>query len=89
MIRSAKESEEFPYRLSTMCYFEVYEDGKVSKVYHKNKCDIAGLIEVCKRVEKNITTLYAVWPGKYSSDLFIIDDLDLFAESFGLFTINR
>ena len=28
------------------------------------------------------TILYAVWPGNWSSDLFIIDDLDAFAKAF-------
>lgn len=39
-MRSAKENIEFPYRRSTVCYFEVYKDGKVCQVPHKNKCDI-------------------------------------------------
>ncbi|RSM60067.1 hypothetical protein DMB66_25620 [Actinoplanes sp. ATCC 53533] len=28
--------------------------------------------------------LFAVWPGDYSSDLFVIDDLDAYARAVGL-----
>ena len=28
--------------------------------------------------------LYAVWPGNWSSDLFVIDDLDEYARAFGI-----
>jgi len=36
----------------------------------------------CHSLIDEATTLYAVWPGKWSSDLFIIDDLDGFAKAF-------
>ena len=37
-MRSAKENN-FPYKMSTICYFEVDKDGNVSQVPHKNKSD--------------------------------------------------
>lgn len=83
-MRSAKQVDDFPYRMGTMCYFEVYKDGKVSQIHHKNKSDINEVKEAYERALKNITTLYAVWPGNWSSDLFIIDDLDAFSSSFNL-----
>lgn len=86
-MRSAKDND-FPYKMSTVCYFEVYKDGRVEQIPHKNKCDINGVIEAFERAKKEITTLYAVWPGKWSSDLFIIDDLDQFAESFSLYSMS-
>ncbi len=82
-MRSAKEND-FPYRMQTVCYFEVYHDGKVCQVPHKNKSDLPNVVEALKRAEKGLTTLYAVWPGNWSSDLFIIDDLEEFASSLGL-----
>lgn len=85
-MRSAKEND-FPYTMDTVCYFEVYEDGKVSRVYHKNKSDRNGVLEAIKRAEKGITTLYAVWPGRWSSDLFIIDDVKAMAAAFGLVAV--
>jgi len=81
-MRSAKEAGNFPYTMSTVCYFEVDKNGSVLQVPHKNKSDRSNLLEVYKRAVDKTTTLYAVWPGKWSSDLFIIDDLDAFAKAF-------
>lgn len=81
-MRSAKETDNFPYGVSTVCYFEVDKNGNVSQVYHKNKSDRAKVLEAYQRVMNKTTTLYAVWPGNWSSDLFIIDDLDAFAKAF-------
>ncbi|MBC8587745.1 hypothetical protein [Paratissierella segnis] len=83
-MRSAKENN-FPYKMSTICYFEVDKDGNVSQIPHKNKSDRARLLEVYQRAIDKTITLYAVWPGNWSSDLFIIDDLDAFAKEFDLF----
>ena len=86
-MRSAKGAGNFPYRMSTVCYFEVYDDGKVVQIPHKNKCHLDGVREAFIRADKGITKLYAVWPGNWSSDLFIIDDLEAFAESFDLLSV--
>lgn len=85
-MRSAKEAGNFPYTMKTVCYFEVYQNGNVKQVHHKNKCDLPDVIEAYKRAVDGVTTLYAVWPGTWSSDLFIIDDLDAFAEHLGIFS---
>ncbi|MGR7942911.1 hypothetical protein ACU063_00420 [Paenibacillus sp. M.A.Huq-81] len=81
-MRSAKSVDNFPYIIGTVCYFEVDKNGNVSQVYHKNKSDRPKLLETYYRVYNKTTTLYAVWPGNWSSDLFIIDDLDAFAKAF-------
>jgi len=81
-MRSAKEVDNFPYSSSTVCYFEVDKNGNVSQVYHKNKSDRPSVLEAYQRVMNKTTTLYAVWPGNYRSDLFIIDDLNAFAKAF-------
>jgi hypothetical protein len=47
-----------------------------------NKSDRLKILETYQRVMNKTTTLYAVWPGKWSSDLFIIDDLGAFAKAF-------
>jgi hypothetical protein len=83
-MRSAKKSDNFPYGMSTICYIEVDKNGNVSQVPHKNKSDRPQVIEAYKRVLNKTTALYAVWPGNWRSDLFIIDDLDAFAREFGL-----
>lgn len=66
---------EFPYKLRTMCYIEVSKDGSVSwgdgaDAYH--------------RAVRGKSSLYAVWPGEYSSHLFHIDDLDEYARGKGM-----
>ncbi len=86
MIRSAKKAGNFPYRMGTVCYFEVDEKGNVKRILHKNKCDLENVLEALKRAEQGITKIYAVWPGNWSSDLFIIDDLEEFAENFELYS---
>ncbi len=74
--RSAGElGDEFPYSLPTMCYIEVSSDGTVSWGTEP---------ETYERVESGESRLYAVWPGKWSSHLFAIDDLDQFARVLGL-----
>jgi len=81
-MRSAKESDNFPYNMKTVCYFEVDKQGNTNHIHHKNKSDKQGVFESYLRAVKKDTTLYAVWPGNWSSDLFIIDDLDAFAKAF-------
>jgi len=79
-MRSAKEQDYFPYTMPTVCYIFVDNDGVVKQVPHVTDdirqayCDVVN----------GSGTLYAVWPGKYRSDIFIIDDLDAFAVGFGL-----
>ena len=51
--------------------------------------DINEVIETHKRASKNISTIYAVWSGSWRSDLFIIDDLDLFAEAVEIFSTTK
>lgn len=83
-MRSAKEQEYFPYTGGTVCYIEVGKDGEVSQMHHKNKSDLPEVFAAYQRVVHGDSTLYAVWPGKWSSDLFLIDDLEAFAKSFEL-----
>jgi len=83
-MRSAQEAGNFPYKMSTVCYFEVDENGSLSQVYQKNKSDRPKVLEAYQRAINKTATLYAVWPGRWSSDLFIIDDLDAFAKAFDL-----
>lgn len=76
-IRSAKDND-FPYSLSTVCYFEAYKDGRVKRIHHKNKCNINEVEQAYDNAKKGITKIYAVWPGNWQSDLFIIDDIEAF-----------
>ncbi|MHC1717202.1 MAG: hypothetical protein AB9883_00885 [Acidaminococcaceae bacterium] len=83
-MNSAKEVAEFPYNSSLICYFEVDKRGNTAKIYHKNKSDRPCLLDAYKRAIAEEIVIYAVWPGRWSSDLFMIDNLDIFAKKFGL-----
>jgi hypothetical protein len=74
--RSARAlGDEFPYNLKTMCYVEVTPAGQVA----------FGLDDgTYQRVRDGQSALYAVWPGQWSSDLFVIDDIEEFARARGL-----
>jgi hypothetical protein len=74
--RSAKASgKDFPYRSDTTCYIEVHKNGTVSH---------GGGREAYDRAIAGESTLYAVWPGEWRSDLFLIDDLDEYARALGI-----
>ncbi len=79
-MRSAKEQEYFPYKSKTTCYILVYNNSDVVHIQH-NKADLA---RAYKDATENNAVLYAVWPGKWRSDLFIIDDLNAFAAATGV-----
>ena len=83
-MRSAKEEGFFPYNLKLLCYIEIFNDGTVKQIPHINKSDREYVRQAYERVLAGQSSLYAVWPGKWSSDLFIIDDLSAFAKAFQL-----
>ena len=83
-MKSARETDNFPYQMSTVCYFIVDKKGKVSQIPHKNKSDKPRVLEAYKTVLDGNAQIYAVWPGNWRSDLFIIDDLDIFAKELEL-----
>ena len=74
-MKSAKETGCFPYQSPLVCYFEVFEDGTVRQVSNKNDKIVA-----CVNVQTGRSILFAVWPGQWRSDLFIIDDMKSFAK---------
>jgi hypothetical protein len=62
----------FPYTLRSICYIEIAKNGAVT----------AGAdAQTYERAQAGESTLYAVWPGEWSSDLFVIDDLDAYARA--------
>lgn len=83
-MRSAKEVEYFPYRSKLMCYIEIFSDGTVKKIPHVNKSDRKYVQQAYERVLAGKSALYVVWPGQWTSDLFVIDDLPAFAKAFEL-----
>lgn len=82
-MRTAKDVEFFPYTSKTNCYILVEKD-KVEQIVHYRKCDIQEVINAYRKVKDGNAKLYCVWPGNYRSDLFIIDDIEAFAEAFDI-----
>lgn len=74
--RSASASgKDFPYASATTCYIEIRNDGSVTHGVDKGTYD---------RACSGESRLFAVWPGQWRSDLFVIDDLDEYAKAVGL-----
>lgn len=79
-MRSAKEAENFPYSSGIICYLEVDNSGRVTQLSHNSDSISAAYHDAVDQKAR----IYAVWPGNYRSDLFEIDDLDAFADAFGV-----
>lgn len=70
---SAVNGDEFPYDWNRVCYMELSEDGELRQLRYKD--DLRQAVERARQGSQ----IYAVWPGQYRSDLFLIDDLDALA----------
>lgn len=79
-MRSAKETGCFPYSCGQVCYMEVSPDGAVTQLSTVGEKRSAYI-----NAQAGISKILAVWPGRWRSDLFIIDDLDAFSEKQSLF----
>lgn len=79
-MRSAKEEPYFPYAAKPICYLLVMPDGNVRQIQHTK----GELAEAYAAASEGKAVLYAVWPGEWRSDLFVIDDLELFADKLGI-----
>ncbi|MEU2873351.1 hypothetical protein ABZ769_29820 [Streptomyces olivoreticuli] len=64
-----------PYTARTTCYIEIHNDGRVTHGTDRATYEQAVAGE---------SKLYAVWPGEWSSHLFVIDDLDKYAKAHGI-----
>lgn len=74
-VRLASSSENFPYIGRTVCFLEVDAQGHVTSPPEH---------DVSARVRAGRSQLYAVWPGQYRSDLFLIDDIDEYERAHGV-----
>lgn len=75
-MRSAKEAGCFPYGSNTVCFMEVSANGEI-----KQLCDYTAKRNAYMNALSGTSKIYAVWPGRWRSDLFIIDDLDAFCDA--------
>lgn len=74
-MRSAKEAGCFPFGSKLVCYIEALPTGEVRQLTTKPE-----KYEAYLNAKSGASKLLAVWPGRWRSDLFVIDDLDAFCE---------
>lgn len=77
-MRKASEEEYFPYDSKLVCYIELTKEKEIRQIqnYVQEKRDIYF------RVKNEGSKLYAVWLGQYRSDLFEIDDIELYGKAY-------
>ena len=73
---SEVKGERFPYDSKHVCYIEKTKDGEIKQVgtYVNERRS------VYYRVKYEGSTLYGVWPGEWTSDLFFIDDIETYGK---------
>ncbi|MFB7631061.1 hypothetical protein ACFC0M_08935 [Streptomyces sp. NPDC056149] len=72
---AAAAGRDFPYTSRTTCYIELHTDGRVTHGADRTTYE---------RAVAGESKLYAVWPGQWSSHLFVIDDLNEYAKAHGI-----
>jgi hypothetical protein len=72
-MRKASEAP-FPYASKLVCYFE-QRGSDLAQLGAKSE-----IRDAIRRARSGSSTIFAVWPGQWKSDLFVIDDLDRLAE---------
>ena len=82
MRKTSQTDGRFPFGDRTnVCYIEQSSvDGTIKQVGNK-KADQQDALD---RAHKGEITLYAVWPGQWRSDLFLVDDLFPMADALGV-----
>lgn len=77
-LRNASDIEDgFPYRNDLVAYIVVSSDGVITNPHYIDERRAA-----VKALQEGDAQVFAVWPGRWRSDLFVIDDVDAFAAAF-------
>lgn len=66
--RTTSSVKDFPFQSPRICYIEVAADGSVAQLRYAPE-----IREGRARAATGESRLYAVWPGTYRSDLFVVD----------------
>ena len=75
-MRLSSEVEWFPYGSKLVCYIEVKNDGEVRQLHTKKEKQ-----DALQNMIHESSRIFAVWPGQWRSDLFLIDDFEAFANA--------
>jgi hypothetical protein len=69
----------FPYGGQRVCFFARRKTGQLHQLQTKAE-KVAALLNA----QRGDLDIFAVWPGEYRSDLFLIDDLNKLAVGWGV-----
>ena len=83
-MKKCSEVDLFPYTERRCCLIEVRKDNLIEQITHYRKMDLDEVKNAYLRAVNKESVLYYVWPGNYTSDLFIVDDLDQFLKAFDI-----
>lgn len=75
-MRLSSEVEWFPYGSKMVCLIEVKNDGEVRQLSTKKAKQ-----EALQNAIHESSRIFAVLPGQWRSDLFLVDDLEDFANA--------
>lgn len=76
-MRNTSDNPEFPWLDRRVCFFvQSMADARI----HSVGIDRESRAEAIRMTDAGDLALYAVWPGQYRSDLFLVDDLTDMAE---------
>lgn len=76
-MRKTSENETFPWKQFDVCYLYIKNDTAQQigdEISHE---------EAYYNAKKGIGSIVAIWPGKWKSDAFLIDDIETFGLHFG------
>jgi hypothetical protein len=76
-LASSVEDGGFPYRGKTIAYVVVTMDGEISNPQYVGERRSA-----TEALRDGQAQVFAVWPGQYRSDLFVIDDPKAFSAAY-------
>lgn len=83
VMRSVKEAgTAFSFENPLHCYFSVDKEGNVTQLPHGAKYTRPALLDAIRAAMKGEIKIYCTWAGGYSTDLFIVDDLESMARAF-------
>lgn len=77
-MRLTSDNSDFPWRMQTVCYICI-----VNNIPKQIGTDITRKDAYQEVLEGN-AAIVAVWPGKWRSDAFLVDNIETYAEAFDL-----
>lgn len=77
-MRRASEVDGFPYNSRRNCYIIINENGELEQIRYT----VQAMKDLYTQVVNNNLNIFIVWPGNYTSDIFLVDDMNAFGRAF-------